>query len=227
MNELENLEQLLDELLRGIQDVIQSGEILSDEFQGLIAQELETTSNRIDELRAEQANEPVPPEEPPPNISAGIPLNAEVQLLWVLSGQNEQAFLQYLTNFPSQNTAQLLRNPDELQRVIQQLQQEMPSGGQLPVADGIQHAPINSSNIYGFRYNPQNGNLKVRFQSGSVYEYDAVPSNIFNAFRQGASAARTDGQNQFGRWWRGKNPSLGAAFWNYIRNAGFDYRRLR
>ena len=53
VQELEMLEELIDELLAGIQDVLQSGEILSDEFQGAIAQELEQTTNRIDQLRNE------------------------------------------------------------------------------------------------------------------------------------------------------------------------------
>lgn len=221
--EIQSLEELLDELLRGIQEVLQSGEILSDEFQAMLAQELSITTDRIDFLRQQQAQ---PPDQGAPPIDTGQPPSGELQLLWILAGQNEQAFLQYLTNYPSQLTQELLRNPTELQRVIDFLTRMMPPGEQ-PTADGIPHADLNSSNIYGFRYNPKNRNLKVRFQSGSVYEYDNIPENIFNAFRQGAAAARTQGQNQFGRWWRGKNPSLGAAFWNYIRNAGFQYRRLR
>lgn len=52
MAELQNLEDLLSQLLRGIQDVIQSGEILTDEFQGILAQELEYLITRIDELKS-------------------------------------------------------------------------------------------------------------------------------------------------------------------------------
>ena len=65
MNELNQLETLLDELLAGIQEALQSGEILSDEFQGLIAQELEATTQRIDELRAEISQNPEQAEEEP------------------------------------------------------------------------------------------------------------------------------------------------------------------
>lgn len=59
MNELQTLEALLDELLNGIENLLSSGEILSDEFQGILAQELEITTNRIDFLR-EQNNIPPP-----------------------------------------------------------------------------------------------------------------------------------------------------------------------
>jgi hypothetical protein len=54
VDELQQLEQLLNELLSGIQEVMQSGETLSDEFQGTIAQELTYLTTRIDELRAQQ-----------------------------------------------------------------------------------------------------------------------------------------------------------------------------
>ena len=33
--EIENLERLLDELLSGVQEILQSGEFLSDELQGM------------------------------------------------------------------------------------------------------------------------------------------------------------------------------------------------
>ena len=59
MDELQTLEQLLQELLNGIQDVVQSGETLTDEFQGVLAQELQYLTSRIDELRA--ATPSIPP----------------------------------------------------------------------------------------------------------------------------------------------------------------------
>jgi len=59
---LEQLEALLQELLNGIQDVLQSGEILTDEFQLLLAQELEYLINEIDRLRAESPVETLTPQ---------------------------------------------------------------------------------------------------------------------------------------------------------------------
>ncbi len=56
-SEIKALETLIDELLAGIQEVLQSGEVLSDEFQGMIADELSRTIEHIDRLR-EESNEP-------------------------------------------------------------------------------------------------------------------------------------------------------------------------
>lgn len=57
----DELEQLLQELLQGIQQVMQSGEVLSDEFQGMLAQTLNAMTDRIDELRQQPIQEPVGP----------------------------------------------------------------------------------------------------------------------------------------------------------------------
>jgi hypothetical protein len=73
----EELEALLHELLSGIQRVIQSGEILSDEFQGMLAQTLESLLTEIDQLRSQNPVDglPPPPAAPPeqPQLNAGMP----------------------------------------------------------------------------------------------------------------------------------------------------------
>ncbi len=63
MNEIQELEQLLSDLLKGIQDVLISGERLSDEFQGQLAITLQNLTSRIDFLRAQDVNEPPAPEQ--------------------------------------------------------------------------------------------------------------------------------------------------------------------
>ena len=161
MDELQNLEDLLSQLLRGIQDVIQSGEILTDEFQGVLAQELDYLTTRIDELRGSlDQSPPIPPEEPDLNPS-------------------------------------------------------MPS-----------------SNISQFGYDEKNGRLLVQFlgkhpdRNGPVYAYGGVPRQIFDLFQKGAVPARTNGQNRWGKWWRGKVPSMGASMYTLIKEAGYPYERL-
>lgn len=215
----QELEELLRELVQAVTQVMESGEILSDEFQGMIAQTLNNLFTRIDELNQNEASNQIPPGPLEPSVSN------DAQLLWILSGQQPQAFISYLRNFPTQQTTSLLNNPTELNRTIEELTRMMPQGQQ-PVIDGIQHADLNSSNIWGASYDPKSGKMKVRFQGGSEYEYDGVPKAIFDAFIHGNAEARTNGQNQYGRWWRGKNPSLGAAMNQYIKAGNFNYRRL-
>lgn len=222
----EELEGLLADLVQAVTQVMQSGEELSDEFQGLLAQTLNNLVTRIDESRTQQQN--VPPEQPagagPAQLSTA-PSN-DAQLLWILSGQQPQAFISYLRTFPTPATSQLLSNPQQLNATIVQLEQMMPEGQQ-PVIHGIQHADLNSSNVWGAAYDQKSGKMKVRFQGGSEYEYDGVPENIFKAFIKGNASAKTKGKNQYGQWWVGKNPSLGAALNQYIKAGGFNYRKTR
>lgn len=157
------------------------------------------------------------------SVEAPIPVGAE--LLWILAGGQEDAFINYLRTYPDPSLNSLLQNPDLLRSTIERLNLTMPQG-ERGSEDGIQQAPIDSSNIYGFQYNPSSGYLKVRFQSGSVYSYQGVPPGVFNAFKQGAVPAKTTGHNQYGRWWTGKIPSLGAAFYQLIRQGNYPYQRI-
>lgn len=227
MPEIEELEELLRELLAGVQELLQSGEILSDEFQGEVARTLINLTDRIDALSAQQQQPPgQQPPSPPQNAgNLNNPPSPDAQLLWILAGQNEQAFLEYLTTYPTPETQALLRNPTELQRVVAFLGEMMPQGEPL-VAGGMPHADLNSSTIWGTQYDPQSGNMKVRFQGGAEYVYQGIPPNIYRAFSQGQAAARTQGSNDYGSWWVGKNPSLGAALNQYIKAGGFPYQRI-
>jgi len=215
--DVQELKSLLKELMQAIQEVASSGEELSDEFQGLLAETLNNLVTRID--AAEQST----------NISTNQPSSTpsnDAQLLWILAGQQPQAFISYLRSFPTPATQMLLNNPDQLNATIEQLNQMMPVG-QAPVIDGIPHADLNSSNIWGAAYDPRTGKMKVRFQGGSEYEYDGVPENIFKAFIKGNASAKTEGKNKYGQWWVGKNPSLGAAMNQYIKAGKFNYRKIR
>jgi hypothetical protein len=219
------LESLLNELLSGIQEVLQSGEILSDEFQGLIAQELEQLTNEIDQINTEigQENEQSNTSNPP---APNMPVPSGADLLWILSGGQPDAFINYARTFPDAALNALANNPGQLANVLDHLERLMPQG-ERGSADGIDQAPLDSSNIYGFQYDPQSGALKVRFQSGAVYGYQGVPKQIYQIFANGAVPAKTEGQNEHGRWWVGKNPSLGAAFSALIRQGGYSYQRLK
>jgi hypothetical protein len=227
MPEIEELEELLRELLAGIQELLQSGEILSDEFQGEMARTLTSLTDRIDALSAQQQQPPGQQPPSPPQNAANLnnPPSPDAQLLWILAGQNEQAFLEYLTTYPTPETQALLRNPTELQRIVQFLNEMMPPGEPL-VVGGMPHTDLNSSTIWGTQYDPKSGQMKVRFQGGAEYVYQGIPPNIYKAFSQGQASAKTQGSNDYGTWWVGKNPSMGAALNQYIKAVGFPYQRI-
>ncbi len=218
----EELEELLRELVQSVTQVMQSGETLSDEVQGIIAKTLNNLIIRIDELRN------VPSEQPSPSgaVELAPSISPDAQLLWILAGQQPQAFISYLRTFPTIATQSLLNNPEQLNDTITKLSEMMPEG-QPPLINGIQHADLNSSNVWGANYDPGSGKMKVRFQGGSEYEYDGIPQNIFNAFIKGNAAAKTSGKNQYGEWWENKSPSLGAALNQYIKAGKFNYRKIR
>lgn len=58
--------QLLQELMQAIQQVMESGEVLSDEFQGTLAQTLSLLMERIEQEEQTPPAAPIPPITPPP-----------------------------------------------------------------------------------------------------------------------------------------------------------------
>lgn len=63
---------LLQELMQAIQQVMQSGEVLSDEIQGMLAQTLENLYARVQQEGAQPpAEPPVPPTPAIPQLDAG------------------------------------------------------------------------------------------------------------------------------------------------------------
>ncbi len=232
-NRLAELEDILSEILAGIQETLQSGQRLDEEFQDALADMIDAATDEMDSIRQEigteeQANQPEPPEGPPSApegpIEAAMPQGAD--LLWILSGGQPEAFINYARTFPDAGLNALANNPQALATVLQRLEQLMPQG-ERGSADGIDRAPLDSSNIYGFQYDPRSGDLKVRFQSGSIYGYKGVPKQIYQIFANGAVPAKTSGKNNYGQWWIGKNPSLGAAFSALIKQGGYPYQRLQ
>jgi hypothetical protein len=118
---------------------------------------------------------------------------------------------------------------------IQQLRQEgSPAEGMPPI--GAPEPELNegmpSSNIAAFGYDKDSGRLLVQFlgkypnRQGGVYAYEGVPKQIFDLFRKGAVPARTNGQNRWGKWWKGKVPSAGASMYTLIKEGGYPYKKL-
>ena len=230
--ELKLLEEIINEILAGLQDTIQSGEILSDAFQGAIAEELEHTTARMDYLRNRIREQDIPERSiTPQEATTGQKIPSSATLLWILAGEDDRAFRAYINQFPDPELMAIAANPAKLNQLIEHLSESvsMEAGKS---AEGIPHANLQSSNIYGFQYSPRDQKLRVKFQGdgaegqGSIYEYEGVPPNIFKMFRSGAVPAKTTGKNQWGMWWTGKTPSLGASFHELIKLGGYPYQKM-
>lgn len=217
------MDELLALIIRFMEQLEGSIDAIDDSEASEISEFLIETMTFL--MQGQGRGQEEPPGAPPmPPVEA--PLGHGETLLWILSGGQEDAFVNYLRTYPDPSLQSLLQSPDLLRATIDRLSRELPQGANRGEADGVPRAPLDSSNIYGFQYDPKSGFLKVRFQSGSVYAYQGVPSGVFRVFQNGAVPARTNGQNEHGRWWQGKIPSLGAAFYQMIRQGGYPYQRL-
>jgi hypothetical protein len=150
---------------------------------------------------------------------------ASAELLFALADGNANAFVNYARQIPNVELNALAKDPRRLQEVFQQLKSKVtfPAG---EVKDGVPKAPLQSSNVWGFQYDPRQQLLRVRFQEGGIYEYDGVPPAVFKLLQAGAIPAKTNGQNRFGLWFRGKKPSIGATMYEAINKGGYNYRKV-
>lgn len=223
MNERAELEQLLRELLLGIQDTLSSGERLSDDFQGLLAETISNLTNRIDELgQTEQIQQ-----QPVANIPE---MPAGVDLLYILANGDINSFVSYLRTYPGAGLVELANDPIRLNQVFTQLQNTIPINQPQIGTDGIPNIPAQSSNVSGIKYVPEQNKLYVRFHGEPIepiYEYKNVPMPIAELILAGAGVAKTSGKNRFGFWWRGKNPSWGASINQFLKQGGFPYQRIK
>lgn len=205
-----NDDELIEQMLQVFGRIASTGQNIPVEIiQGL---------NRILSHRLEEKAHP-------PQIPAGA------DLLWILSGGEPNAFINYLHTIPDPALNALVRNPAALQRTINQLSQQvtMPHG---EVAQGIPKADLQSSNIYGFQYDPRSQSMFVKFNgkdsigSGPIYKYDGVPPQIFKIVKAGAIPAKTTGQNRWGKWWISKSPSLGASVSSLLVKGAYPYQKV-
>lgn len=207
----EQVEQIKNALRQVMQLIASRGKPVSQEVKDLLRQVIRHAGERIAQLREAQATE-------------AQPTPAGADLLWILSGGNADAFSRYLSNVPDPVLNSIASNPERVQSLINQLSKKvtLPVG---EVSEGIPKAELQSSNIFGFQYDPRRKLLRVKFQGDGIYEYGGVPPQIFKAFQAGAVPAKTTGSNEYGYWYRGKEPSLGAAFYELIRDQ-FPYQKV-
>jgi hypothetical protein len=84
---------------------------------------------------------------------------------------------------------------------------------------------IKSSNLWKFKYDDVKQELVLRFQDGEYYTYFSVPPDVFEAIRGGDGVCDTEGENEWGKWFVGKSPSVGAAIHEILIGGGFSYQK--
>ena len=84
---------------------------------------------------------------------------------------------------------------------------------------------LKSAVIRQTEYDPESKKLRIVFNNDSSYEYDDVPEDVYSSLTEGGIAAKTSGENQYGKWWVGKDPSLGASFNKLIKQGGYNFTR--
>lgn len=84
---------------------------------------------------------------------------------------------------------------------------------------------IKSSNLWKFKYDDIKQELTLRFQDGSFYTYFSVPPDIFESIRGGEGVCSTEGENEWGKWFIGKSPSVGAAIHEILIGGNFAYQK--
>lgn len=189
--------------------------------------QLEKAGKLTDEIKS-QATEEVKAVVEKYKATAEIPKGAEV--LWMLAGEDPNTFVKYLSEVPDKDLQELKTNPERLNNVIETLYKRITP--EVPASpEGFLPSATQSSNIFGFKYDPKNKKLIVKFQGnrgrgeGPVYEYSDVPAFMFKLFKDGAISAKTSGSNKWGMWWKHKNPSVGASHYALIRDS-FPYQRV-
>lgn len=101
------------------------------------------------------------------------------------------------------------------------LLQEPDLPGMLPQSG----SPI-SSNIAQYVYYPADESIIITFSNMKDYQYWEVTQAEFYKIINGEATAVTKGQNQFGAWYIGKSPSVGAAVYRYLVQANKPWKRL-
>lgn len=113
---------------------------------------------------------------------------------------------------------------------IKELREE--KTGTPPVAPNIPPSEYESSNVEGFKYDPETQELMVQFHGpypqakGSIYSYKDVPDFLVDIFSRGAVGPKTSGKNKYHEWIKGVTPSLGGSLNALVKSGGFEYEKV-
>ena len=84
---------------------------------------------------------------------------------------------------------------------------------------------IQSSNVKKIMYNDESNEMFIQFQDKSIYTYFGVTMNLFLEVSGGQATCITSGENKYGSWYVGKNPSVGAAVHKFLVKSGIKYKK--
>jgi hypothetical protein len=82
-----------------------------------------------------------------------------------------------------------------------------------------------SSNVDRVKYFEEDKRLVVKFNDGSYYTYFDIDEKVFFSIIEGDATCKTEGENEFGEWFVGKTPSVGAAIWKYLIDKNVRYEQ--
>jgi hypothetical protein len=82
-----------------------------------------------------------------------------------------------------------------------------------------------SSNVDKMKYNDETKELVIKFNDGSYYTYFDIDFGQFMSIVDGQGVCITEGENEYGSWFVGKTPSVGAAVWEWLIDTGARYER--
>ena len=210
--------RLLGELRNLIALISESANELDDAESDAVSQFLENAFNRVRALQQEEQ-------------AALNQVPQSAQLLWNAAGRQVKPFISFLQNYPDPELNAIRNNPQALFRIVRTLSDNFPPEPPQE-ANGFTESEIPSSNVFGFAYDPSQKQLFVKFngkdnkEDGPIYAYDNVPEQIFKIFAAGSIPAKTNGNNRWGQWWRGKKPSIGASHNDLIKKGGFPFRKV-
>lgn len=84
---------------------------------------------------------------------------------------------------------------------------------------------LKSSNVWKYKYDDKKLELTIKFQDGETYTYSDVSKQLYESVVGGDASCITEGENEWGEWFVGKSPSIGAAVHEYLVNGGVSYKK--
>jgi hypothetical protein len=85
---------------------------------------------------------------------------------------------------------------------------------------------VQSANVKAWKYDTEFETLEIEFNDGSKYLYEFVSFEEYTKITEGRARCKTEGENQYGKWFVGKTPSVGAAVYKFLVESGKMFVKL-